>query len=57
MLKNKYAVVDKLDLTNEKSCTAELTDLKEMKTKTVSLKVSKCYGADECLLFQTSFDK
>lgn len=57
MLKNKFAAVEQSKLTNEQCCTIELTDVKEMRTKTVLLKVSKYYEADEFLLFQTSFDK
>ena len=57
MLYNKSAAVEQSGLTNEWSCTLGLTDVKEMRTKTVLLKVSKCYEADEFLLFQTSFDK
>lgn len=56
-LKNKFAATEQSELTNEYSCTVSLTDVKEMRTKTVLLKVSKCHGADEFLLFQTSFDK
>lgn len=55
--KKKFAAMEQSELTNEWSCTVALTDVKEMRTKTVLLKVSKCYEADEFLLFQTSFDK
>lgn len=46
-LKNKFAVVERSVLTNEQSCTVGLTNVKEVRTNTVLLKVSKCYEADE----------